>query len=132
MAKADPAGGTAMSATGCLGKGAEANTFRLTHVTGGTDWVLVDVPATLNMADHVGHKVEVSGTSLAAADKSADEKGVSSGTGSGAHAPVAKPPADEDKGVSSGTGSGAAKMKNKTDGRKLKVTSMKHVAATCP
>lgn len=130
--KAHETGGSPMTATGCLEKGGEAKTYALTHVTSGTDWQLVDVPASLKLSDHVGHKVEISGTALAGGDKTADEKGVSSGTGSGARAPVAKPPAPEDKGVSSGTGSGAAKMKDKKEGRRLKVTSMKHVAATCP
>src|SRR4029077_18027366 len=55
------------SLTGCLEKGDEANTFKLTHVTGGGDWELVGAPARLKMSEHVGHKVEVSGTSVSAA-----------------------------------------------------------------
>ena len=59
--------GAAKSLTGCLEKGDEANTFKLTHVTGGGDWELVGAPAALKMSEHVGHKVEVSGTSVSAA-----------------------------------------------------------------
>ena len=56
--------GAAKSLTGCLEKGDEANTFKLTNVTGGGEWELVGAPAALKMSDHLGHKVEVSGTSL--------------------------------------------------------------------
>src|SRR4029077_1984424 len=54
------------SLTGCLEKGDEANTFKLTHVEGGGDWELVGAPAALKMSEHVGHKVEVSGMSISA------------------------------------------------------------------
>ena len=53
---------TAKSVTGCLEKGSEANTYKLTHVEGGGDWDLSGAPASLKIADHVGHKVEVKGT----------------------------------------------------------------------
>jgi hypothetical protein len=125
--------GGAVTATGCLEKGDVANTYKLTHAAGG-DWQIVDAAADLKLADHVGHKVELMGTALAPGDKTADEKGISSGTGSGARTPVEKTPTDDEKGISSGTGSGAAKMKDK-DGKgalRLKVTSLKHVGASCP
>ena len=63
----------------------------------------------MKLSDHVGHRVEISGTPLEASkgEKTADEKGVSSGTGSGAHTHVEKAPSPEDKGISSGKGSGA-------------------------
>jgi hypothetical protein len=126
-----PAGGT-ITATGCLEKGDVANTYKLTHATV-TDWQIVDAPADLKLAEHVGHKVELTGTALAPGDKTADEKGISSGTGSGARTPVEKNPGDDQKGISSGTGSGAAKMKDKDHkAGRLKVTSLKHIAATCP
>ena len=107
--KAPQTGGGTMTVTGCLEKGDDPNPYELTHVASGTDWGLVDAPATSKMSDHVGHKVEVSGTALAAGEKTADEKG-----------------------ISSGTGSGTAKMRDKRQERRIKVTSMKHVAATCP
>ena len=123
-----------LTATGCLEKGDVANTYKLTHVTGGGDWELVDAPATLKLSDHLGHKVGISGTPLgpSTGEKTADEKGVSSGTGSGAHTHVEKTPSPEDRGISSGKGSGAKEMKDQKRRHQLKVTSMKHVAATCP
>src|SRR5437899_10704989 len=65
--------GAMKSLTGCLEKGDEANTFKLTHVAGGGDWELVGAPASLKMSDHVGHKVEVSGTAVSAAAAEAAE-----------------------------------------------------------
>jgi len=62
------------SLTGCLEKGDEANTFKLTHVTGGQDWELMDAPASLKMSDHVGHKVEVSGSVMSTAAAAKAEK----------------------------------------------------------
>jgi hypothetical protein len=107
--------GGAMTLTGCLEAGSEANTFKLTHVAdeagAGTktaeamkpDWELIGAPASLKMSDHVGHKVTVTGThaSAAAAAKMEGQ-----------------------------TGSGS-KAKESME-RHLKVTSLKHVAPTCP
>jgi len=106
--------GGAMTLTGCLEAGSEANTFKLTHVADEAgaatktaeamkpDWELVGAPASLKMSDHVGHKVTVTGThaSAAAAAKMEGE-----------------------------TGAGKAKESME---RHLKVTSLKHVAPTCP
>jgi hypothetical protein len=131
-ARTHPAAGATVSATGCLEKDDDPNTYELTDAAKGTEWKLVDAPAALKLAEHVGRKVEVSGTVLAAGEKTADEKGISSGTGSGAHAPADKHPTHDDKGVSSGTGSGTAKMKGQKADHRLKVTSLKQVAATCP
>ncbi len=129
-------GGTTAHVTGCLEKGSDANTYKLTHVAGGADWQLIGAAASLKMSDHVGHKVEVSGTSLGRApgtkEVSSDDKGVSSGTGSGAKAAVEKKTSDDDKGVSSGTGSGAKGMTAEKGDHQLKVTALKHVAPTCP
>ena len=57
--------------TGCLKAGDSAGTFKLTNVTGGPaatnkEWELLDAPASLKMADHVGHKVSVTGTIMGA------------------------------------------------------------------
>jgi len=108
---AHPAGG--MSLTGCLQKGDEPNTFLLTNVNGAAAdrWELVGAPASLKMADHVGHKVEVHGTAVGAAtaEKLEHEKG-------------AKKEAKEEK---------AEKEKDKGE-HHLHVRSLKHIAPTCP
>jgi hypothetical protein len=100
--------------TGCLEKGDEANTFKLTHVAEGAgaatktaeamkpDWELIGAPASLKLSEHVGHKVTVTGRRVGAGEAAKVE----------------------------GEG-GAAKAKEATE-RHLKVTGMKHVAATCP
>jgi hypothetical protein len=59
--------GKGVTLTGCLKAGDSAGTFKLTNVTGGPaatnkEWELRDAPASLKMADHVGHKVSVTGT----------------------------------------------------------------------
>ena len=105
---AHPAGG--LSLTGCLQKGDEPNTFLLTNATGAAAdrWELVGAPASLKMADHVGHKVEVHGSAVsgATAEKLEHEKG-------------AKKEAKE------------AKEKEKGE-HHLRVHSFKHIAPTCP
>jgi hypothetical protein len=97
----------AKSLTGCLEKGDEANTFKLTHVAGGGDWELVGAPASLKMTDHVGHKVEVSGTTVSAAAAEKLE-----------HSPAGKKEKQE--------------MKSEKGEMHLKVTALKHVSPTCP
>src|SRR5882672_849088 len=109
--------GQAKSLTGCLEKGGEANTFKLTHVTGGGDWELVGAPAALKMSEHVGHKVEVSGTSVSAAAAEVAEH---------AHATGGKKETKAE-----------AKMEKKEEkGEKgehhLKVAAFKHISPTCP
>ena len=103
--------GGAKSLTGCLEKGDEADTFKLTHVAGGGDWELVGAPAALKMSDHVGHKVEVSGTALSAA---AAEKAE--------HTAGKKEAKKEEK----------KEMKDEKGEHHLKVTALKHVSPTCP
>ena len=107
--------GGAMTLTGCLEAGSDANTFKLTHVADDAgagaktaeamkpDWELVGAPASLKMSDHVGHKVTVTGTHASAAAAAKME----------------------------GETSAAGKAKEKME-RHLKVTSLKHVAPTCP
>ena len=94
--------------TGCLQKGADANTFLLTNVTGGPkatnkEWHLM-APASLNMSNHVGHKITVTGsvTGVGKAAKASTD----------AHA--------------------SHTMKEAADKRHLDVATMTHVAATCP
>jgi len=99
-----------MTLTGCLQKGDEPNTFLLTNATGATAdrWELVGAPASLKMADHVGHKVEVHGSAVsgATAEKLEHEKG-------------AKKETKEEK----------AKEKGE---HHLRVHSFKHISPTCP
>ena len=57
--------------TGCLKAGDSAGTFKLTNVTGGPaatnkEWELRGAPASLKMAEHVGHKVSATGTIMGA------------------------------------------------------------------
>ena len=55
------------SMTGCLQKGAEAGTFRLTNVEKGPSSVDI-TDSTANLAPHLGHKVEISGTQVTGKD----------------------------------------------------------------
>ena len=106
------ASGAMKSLTGCLEKGDEPNVFKLTHVTGGGDWELVGAPASLKMSDHVGHKVEVSGTSVSghAAEMAEHHMGGKM-----------ESKKDEKK-----------EMKDEKGEQHLKVASFKHVSPTCP
>jgi hypothetical protein len=66
-AKKSTKAGKSLTLTGCLQAGGSAGTFKLTSVTGGPAatnkvWELMGAPSSLNMADHVGHKVAVTGT----------------------------------------------------------------------
>src|SRR5215217_4059890 len=72
--------GNTMTLTGCLEKGDEANTFKLTHVADEAgaatktaeamkpDWELIGAPASLKLPDHVGHKVTVTGSKAEAGE----------------------------------------------------------------
>jgi hypothetical protein len=107
--------GTVISLTGCLAKGDDANTFKLTNVAEHAgamtktaeamkpDWELIGAPATLKLADHVGHKVTVTGSKVSAGQASKIE------------------------GETSTTAKAGEAME-----RHLKVTDIKHVAPTCP
>jgi hypothetical protein len=109
------AGAETMTLTGCLQKGDAANTFKLTNTAEGAgvvtktaeavkpDWELLGAPASLKLEEHVGHKVTVTGTKLSA-DEAAKIQG--------------------EKGTMAKAGEALE--------RNLKVTSIKHVAATCP
>jgi hypothetical protein len=61
------------SMTGCLAKGTEAGTFMLTDLEKGPKSVGI-VSSTANLAPHVGHKVELTGTAVAPKDAEADSK----------------------------------------------------------
>src|SRR3990172_5821656 len=61
------------SMTGCLNKGTEANSYLLTNVEGTGPKTLGVVSSTANLAPHVGHKIEVTGTAVPAAEAEADK-----------------------------------------------------------
>ena len=52
------------SMTGCLQKGTEANTYMVTDVEGAGPKTIGIVSSTANLAPHVGHKIEVTGTAV--------------------------------------------------------------------
>jgi hypothetical protein len=99
--------------TGCLQKGSEPNTFKLNnasgeHAKGATEWELVGAPADLKLGDHVGHKVEVTGSTVGMREAEKLE---------GAHE-TAKPSKKE--------------MAEERKEHHFKVTGLKHVSPTCP
>ena len=84
------------SYTGCLAAGDEAGEFKLTNVDGGSEEY--ELVGGKGLKDHVGHKVEIKGTKVAA---------------KAAHG------AKAEKGAEAGH-------------EHLRVSSMHHIAATCP
>jgi hypothetical protein len=64
---------TEHSMSGCLEKGAEPGTYQLTNLEKGPKSVGI-VSSTVNLAPHVGHKVEITGTAVPAAEAEADSK----------------------------------------------------------
>lgn len=114
------AAGASKTLTGCLQKGTEPDTFMLTNVTGGPaadnkDWELVEAPASLKMADHVGHKVSVTGSVMGAGAAMKME-----------HKTTTTDAASDTKMETTKT------MTEEHMERHLHVRSMKHIAATCP
>ena len=67
-AKGPRKGRAAHTMTGCLQKGDEPNTFKLTNIEGtGPKMVeLVETPSGLDLARHVGHKVTITGAPVGA------------------------------------------------------------------
>ena len=61
------------SMTGCLRAGTAANTYMLTDLEKGPKTVGV-VSSSANLAPHVGHKVELTGTAVPAKDAEMDSK----------------------------------------------------------
>ena len=100
--KGKKSSGGAMTVSGCLQKGTEANTYMLTNVSGGGSYELVGAPASMNLAPHVGHRIEVTG-SVAKASKAAKMEGAK----------------------------GAEKKEEKGE-RHLQVRSFKMMSPTCP
>ena len=61
------------SMTGCLQKGSEPNTYMVTDVEGKGPKTIGVVSSTANLAPHVGHKIEVTGTAVPAKDAEAEK-----------------------------------------------------------
>jgi hypothetical protein len=61
------------SMTGCLQKGAEPNTYMVTDVEGKGPKTIGVVSSTANLAPHVGHKIEVTGTAVPPKEAEADK-----------------------------------------------------------
>ena len=61
------------SMTGCLRKGPEANKFMVSDVEGNGPKSIGVVSSTANLAPHVGHKIEVTGTAVPVAEAEADK-----------------------------------------------------------
>jgi len=62
------------SMTGCLKQGAEAGTYLVTDVEGTGPKSIGIVSSAANLAPHVSHKIEVTGTAVPVADAEKDAK----------------------------------------------------------
>jgi hypothetical protein len=56
------------SMTGCLAKGDDAGSFKLTNLEKGPKEVVI-AESTANLAPHLGHKVEITGVAVPGKDK---------------------------------------------------------------
>src|ERR1700737_4140311 len=72
-ARAQDAAPKEHSMTGCLAKGTAPDTYMLTDLEKGPKSVGI-VSSTANLAPHVGHKVELTGTAVPARAAEADSK----------------------------------------------------------
>ena len=93
--------------TGCLEKGTDENTFRLTNAEGtGPKTAELHADPKLKLSAHVGHKVAITGTDI-------DPKTMKKGT--------------------TGTAGGAASTapRESSGEHHMRVQSMKHIAPTC-
>ena len=61
------------SMTGCVEQGAEPNTYLITNVEGRGPKTIGVVSSTANLAPHVGHKIEVTGTAVPAKEAEAEK-----------------------------------------------------------
>jgi hypothetical protein len=93
----------AMTVSGCLQKGTEPNTYLLTNVSGGGSYELIGAPATVNLAPHVGHRVEITGQAVTKPNKAAKMEGAK-----------------------------GAEKKEERGERHLQVRSLKMVSPSCP
>jgi hypothetical protein len=88
--------------TGCLAKGDGPNEFMLTNVNGGSEEY--ELIGGKDLKDHIGHKVEVKGKEISAAQAEKAEK------------------------ATGATEAGEEGAKHEH----LRVSSMRHIAETCP
>jgi pyruvate/2-oxoglutarate dehydrogenase complex dihydrolipoamide acyltransferase (E2) component len=72
--QAPPAQPATHSMTGCLKAGTAAGTYMVTDVEGNAPKSIGIVSSAANLAPHVGHKMEVTGTAVPAADAEKDPK----------------------------------------------------------
>lgn len=61
------------SMTGCVENGAEPNTFMITNVEGNGPKTIGIVSSEANLAPHIGHKVQVTGTAVPAKQAEAEK-----------------------------------------------------------
>jgi hypothetical protein len=61
------------SMTGCVAIGAEPNTYLITNVEGTGPKTIGIVSSTANLAPHVGHKIQVTGTAVPAKEAETDK-----------------------------------------------------------
>jgi hypothetical protein len=66
--RAEAQGAPEHSMTGCLAKGDDAGTFKLTNLEKGPKEVVI-AETTANLTPHVGHKVEITGVAVPGKDK---------------------------------------------------------------
>jgi hypothetical protein len=60
------------SMTGCVENGAEPNTYKITNVEGNGPKTIGVVSSTANLAPHLGHKIQVTGTAVPAKEAEAE------------------------------------------------------------
>ena len=94
---------SAMTVSGCLQKGTEPNTYTLTNVNGSDSYELIGAPASVNLAPHVGHRVEITGQAVTKPNKAAKMEGAK-----------------------------GAEKKEEQGERHLQVRSFKMMSPTCP
>jgi hypothetical protein len=61
------------SMTGCLQKGVEANTYMVSDVEGNGPKTIGIVSSSADLAPHVGHKIQVTGTAVPAKEAEMDK-----------------------------------------------------------
>ena len=72
--KVKKSGGGAVTISGCLQRGPDANSYVLANVAGGP-YELIGAPASVNFAPHVGHRIEVTGKNITKPNKAAKIEG---------------------------------------------------------
>ena len=137
----DAAKSQAVQLTGCLAKGTEANSFVLNNATqastaagesgksAATRSYHLTAKEDLKLAGHVGHRVEITGTTSATAAASTGAKTGATAAGTGAGSATRGGPTGSGAGAGAAAGSGAGAKAGEM--QHVTVTGMKHIAATC-